>query len=82
MSCYICGGPIDDMKLDHRDMKTRPCANCERIIHETVEALGAKDKGDEDSDGLFVTSLETNIEEFYHELEYADGRKHPNYFDS
>ena len=34
--CYICGRPIEDVKLDPRDMKTRPCSHCESIIQETA----------------------------------------------
>ena len=35
--CYICSRPIEDVKLDPRDMKTRPCSHCESIIAETAQ---------------------------------------------
>lgn len=38
--CYICGRGMSDMRLDARDMKTRPCATCEEIIQDTVGGGG------------------------------------------
>ena len=75
MSCYICGGPIAEPKLDPRDMKIRPCATCERIVHENVESF----HDEFDPDGTFVVSLETDIEEFYGEVYSPDGRNYPAY---
>jgi len=34
--CFICGAPIEELRLDFRDMKTRPCSHCEAIIQETA----------------------------------------------
>lgn len=42
--CYICGSPITELALDHRDMKTKPCATCNTVIAETAGL------GDEDDD--------------------------------
>ena len=27
-NCYICGAQINELQLDHRDMKTLPCGVC------------------------------------------------------
>jgi len=55
--CYICGGPIDELRLDPRDMKTRPCSTCENVIHEM--AFGRDDEiFDEDDEEFLHTSLE------------------------
>lgn len=43
MSCYICGMPIDDMKIDFRDMKTAPCGTCEVAIQECLDGFGDPD---------------------------------------
>lgn len=34
--CWICGSPMEEPRLDPRDMKTRPCSHCEAIIAECV----------------------------------------------
>ena len=44
LSCYICGMPMEVMKLDPRDMKTRPCSHCESIINEMVNEAGDDDE--------------------------------------
>ena len=36
MSCYICGRHIEQVRIDPRDMKIRPCLTCEGIISETA----------------------------------------------
>lgn len=38
--CYICGRGMSDLRLDSRDMKTRPCATCEEIIQDAVGGGG------------------------------------------
>lgn len=45
--CYICGSGIEEPRLDHRDMKLRPCAFCESIIQEAVEEMN-KDQNTDD----------------------------------
>lgn len=63
MSCYICGGPIEDHKLDPRDLKTKPCSTCEAAIQECIE--GYPNDGDEifDPDDIY-TYLEPDRDEF------------------
>lgn len=53
MSCYICGTPMEDMRLDPRDMKTRPCTHCESIIAECVNEHGDDDEYPFDPDEEF-----------------------------
>lgn len=36
--CYICDKNMDEVRLDHRDMKPRPCTECETVINELVQA--------------------------------------------
>lgn len=36
MGCYICDRPLDDILIDSRDNKLRPCDVCERIVLETA----------------------------------------------
>lgn len=43
--CYICGKGMEEVRLDGRDMKPRPCTTCEDIISETAGTKG-------DSDGM------------------------------
>lgn len=57
MSCYLCGGKQDDMKIDHRDMKTAPCGTCEAAIQECLDGYPS-----EDEDGY--TYIEPSPEEF------------------
>lgn len=35
--CYICDTPMEDVKLDPRDGKIRPCSHCENIVQELVQ---------------------------------------------
>lgn len=53
--CYICGGPVSELRLDARDMKTRPCLTCESIIAEAAEL---KVKRDQENEEFFHVSLE------------------------
>jgi len=34
--CYICGKGMEEVRLDGRDLKPRPCTTCEEIISETA----------------------------------------------
>ena len=40
--CYICGKGMESVRLDPRDMKSRPCTTCENVISEMVG--GEKDE--------------------------------------
>ena len=42
--CYICGTGMEDVKIDPRDMKTKPCTKCEQIIQETVGGRGDQEE--------------------------------------
>ena len=42
--CYICGTGMQDVKIDPRDMKTKPCTKCEQIIQETVGGRGDQEE--------------------------------------
>jgi cytidine deaminase len=53
--CWICGSPIEQLALDYRDMKTKPCSHCEAVIQEMVN--------EKDDDYEFVTDEEFNEEE-------------------
>ena len=52
--CWICSAPIEELRLDHRDMKTRPCSHCEAVIQEMVN--------EKDDEYEFVTDEEFNEE--------------------
>ena len=54
--CYICGGGMEEPRLDPRDMKTRPCSHCEYIIAECVNEA--------DDDYEFVTDEEFGEDDF------------------
>lgn len=54
--CYICGGGMEEPRLDPRDMKTRPCSHCESIIAECVNEA--------DDDYEFVTDEEFGEDDF------------------
>jgi hypothetical protein len=36
MNCFICGNKLDEIRVDPRDLKPRPCGVCEEIIQETA----------------------------------------------
>ena len=61
MGCYICDRQIDDVKIDHRDMKTAPCGTCEAAIQECIDGY-PKLEGEVDED--IVVSFEPELEEF------------------
>lgn len=42
--CYICGRGMQELRLDARDMKPRPCTTCEDVIHETANGRGDPDE--------------------------------------
>lgn len=68
--CYICGSPISELRLDARDMKTRPCMTCEQVISEAARPL-AKDRQDEENEAFFNTSLDDYLatKRVYHDYE-------------
>jgi len=59
--CYICGTGMDELRLDGRDMKPRPCTRCEDIIQETVGGRG--DDQEPMTWGDYALSLYDNLEE-------------------
>lgn len=62
--CYICGKGMEELRLDARDMKPRPCTTCEDVIHET--AFGRGDASEQQTLGDYVVSIfdeDTNIGE-------------------
>lgn len=60
--CYICGKGMEELRLDGRDMKPRPCTTCEDIINETVG--GGGDPDEVITWGEFALSLMDNAEGF------------------
>lgn len=63
--CYICSGPITELTLDPRDMKTKPCGVCLAIIDETANV------GEEGDDFVAYIVDEEGFDEFYKkEFEY------------
>lgn len=42
--CYICGTGMEELRLDGRDMKPKPCSKCEQIIQDTVGGRGDPDE--------------------------------------
>lgn len=63
MSCYICSGKNDDIKLDYRDMKIAPCGTCEQVIQECIDGYPSLDPEDGEVD-VEVVGFETKLEEF------------------
>lgn len=59
--CWICDAPMQEPRLDPRDMKTRPCSHCESIINEMVNEY--------DEDYEFITDEEFNEEDV--DIEYS-----------
>lgn len=59
MPCYICNRPIDEPRLDPRDMKTVPCSTCEQIIQEAAQV---------DSDEDVYTYIDPDLEDYNEEL--------------
>ncbi len=55
--CYICGSPISELRLDARDMKTRPCMTCETIINEAATEK-IKERREVDDEEFMRTPLE------------------------
>lgn len=43
--CFICGKGMEEVRLDGRDMKPRPCTTCEDVISETAGTV-------KDTDGM------------------------------
>jgi len=62
--CYICGAPISELRLDARDMKTRPCMTCETIIAETANER-VRERQEEEDDEF----MQLDLEEYLHDLE-------------
>lgn len=44
--CYICQTPMDEIHVDPRDLKPRPCSECESIIDEAVGEMYDDDEED------------------------------------
>ena len=72
--CFICASPIEDVKLDPRDMKTRPCSHCESIIQETaalpmedddLEHFGFDDEEFPEDDNFYLVFGDHGLEEDY-----------------
>ena len=42
-NCYICGNHIDELQLDHRDMKTLPCQECLEAVEEILDFWNEED---------------------------------------
>jgi len=61
MPCYICNRPIDEPRLDPRDMKTVPCSTCEQIIQEAASVVSDED---------IFTYIESELEDYDEELGY------------
>jgi len=59
MPCYICNRPIDEPRLDPRDMKTVPCSTCEQIIQEAASVVSDED---------IFTYIESELEDYNEEL--------------
>ena len=59
MPCYICDRPVDEPRLDPRDMKTVPCSTCEQIIQEAAQV---------DSDEDVYTYIDSDLEDYNEEL--------------
>lgn len=57
MSCYICGGRQDDMKIDARDMKTAPCGTCEAVIQDCLDGYDDPESGE-------FAYIESSLEDF------------------
>ena len=55
--CYICGGPISELRLDPRDMKTRPCLTCESVISDAAHEK-RRDRQEEEDEEFCEVSLE------------------------
>lgn len=72
MSCYICDKPIDEPKLDPRDMKTCPCSECEAVIQDCIDTY-PKGDNDEDSDDFVVyfEPEEKDFEEYFYHVRSA-----------
>lgn len=59
--CYICGTGMEEIRLDARDMKPRPCTHCENVIAETVGGRG--DDQEVMTWGDYALGLYDNLEE-------------------
>jgi hypothetical protein len=63
--CYICDKNMDEVRLDHRDLKPRPCTECETVIAELVQEY-------DDTDSNFVY-VESTLIEYEADLDDARG---------
>lgn len=64
-ACYICDKGMDEVRLDGRDMKPRPCSECEEVINDLI--LSYKDPVEEDE--IDITYLESVLVEYSDEIE-------------
>lgn len=65
MPCYICDKPMDEPKLDHRDMKLAPCAECEGVIQDCLDGLARRDGKDDDDFYVYLEPEEREFDEFF-----------------
>lgn len=55
---------MDEVQLDHRDMKPRPCSECELVIQETLQEL--------DSDSGEYNYIESELIEYRDDCRYDE----------
>jgi hypothetical protein len=42
--CYVCGGPINELIIDGRDKKLKPCSVCLEISQENLDMISKKSR--------------------------------------
>lgn len=42
--CYCCGGPVNELIIDGRDKKLKPCGICEEISRENLDMISKKSR--------------------------------------
>lgn len=69
--CYICDKSMDEVALDGRDMKPKPCSECEAAIQECLE--GYDDLEQEDRETIPALEEDDNPHQFFRKLDqYID----------
>lgn len=72
MHCYICDKGMDEVSLDFRDMKPKPCSECETAIQECLEGYEDPEKEESELTGPLEED-EYNPREFFRKLDqYID----------
>lgn len=71
--CYICGKGMEEVRLDARDLKPRPCTTCEDIIQET--AFGRGDASEEMTLGDYVVSIFDEVHTTDGETDLGDSER-------